>query len=187
MYAAGSLSEGELVAIPVLVNLENGESTGRTETDSSTPATGFLVTIEIGSCAAPTNQTAWDLEDSGQADRAAGLIVPWGGDGEASGSADAIRVFYGSGVANDASFDQFLNRGIYALVITDIASGNTVACGDIGGVVEKGEYFWNADVLIFGLTDADGMIVGTATLSEEPGLLRSRVRVAVLITGEIGD
>ncbi len=187
MYAAGSLSEGELLSIPVLVNLVTGESTGRTETDSSTPATGLIVTIEIGSCAAPTDQTAWELEGSGRSGQPAGSIVPWGGDGEASGSADAIRVFYGSGEANDASFDQLLNRGFYSLVVRDIASGDTVLCGDIGGVVEEGEYFWNADVLIFGLTDTDGMVVGTATLSEEPGLLRSRVRVAVLITGEIGD
>lgn len=190
VYALGSLASGDLQALPISVNLETGAFTSRTEMPSAQvePASGLIASVRLGTCADFGESAAWELKGDGYREAGAGAIVPWEGEGELLGDPDAVPVLSGEGVLLEATFDQLLNRAVYALVITDLATDETVACGGIGGQVENGKHLWGNDLIRFGIEGVnESGLTGVATLVEDRGLLVDRVHLSVQLLDQSDD
>ncbi len=183
VYALGSIGDGELQSLPIVINLDTGEFTGReSASQDSAPVAeaGLVASVRLGTCTEFADEPAWELKGDGYDKAGAGAIVPWSGSSESVGDPEAIPVLYGEGVMLEANFDQLLDRAVYALVVTDTATGETVACGGIGGQVEKGKHLWGHDQIKFGIEAVDGSgISGVATLTEDRGILVDRVHLSI--------
>lgn len=186
VYAVGSVGSATLEVLSVEIDLSTGEATSRDDAGMQAQTTELVAAIQLGTCADASGEITWVLEGEGHLGAGGGVIVPWGGEkDEISGADSGVPVLYGNGVAKDATFDQMLNRAIYSLVVTESASGETVACGDIGGVVVGGERLWEHAKLAIGMRAVDdGTYSGTATFVEDRGILENRVHVTVSLIEE---
>jgi hypothetical protein len=186
IYAVGSIEDGELDAIEVSLNLDTGASTSRgippMLASDVVPVSDFA--IYSGGCDQLSGEVALMLSGDGYEGAGPGTLAPWGGGGEAEGALGAPPVESGEGTLYDLNLGQLLGGRATSVVVRDATTGGVVACGEIGGVVQKADNFWQHDRLIIGLrpVGASG-ISGTATFTEDTGLLNDKINVSVALVG----
>jgi hypothetical protein len=186
IYAVGSIENGELDAIEVSVDLNTGETTTRAVppvlASDVVPVSDFA--IYSGNCDQFTGEIAFTLSGSGYNGAGPGTLAPWGSGGEATGTLGAVPVEYGEGTLDDLNLGELLGGRATSVVVRDGITGGVVACGEIGGVVEKADNFWQHDRLIIGVRPVGGSgISGTATFTEDTGLLSDKINVSVALVG----
>lgn len=190
MYAIGSVASGDLEALQVAVNLETGASTIRdippVPVSAVVPVTHFA--IYGGDCAQLSTQMSMVLSGNGYNGAGAGTIAPWGSvENAAAGSLAAEPVEYGEGTIEGVNLGQLLGGRTNSVVVHDDSSGEVLACGEIGGVVQKADNFWQHDRLIVGLRAVNHSgVAGVAVFTEDTGVLQDKVNVAVILTREAG-
>lgn len=186
IYAVGSIEAGELDAIEVSLNLDTGASSSRgippMLASDVVPVSDFV--IYGGNCDQLSGTVAFELSGDGYQGAGPGTLAPWGGGAEPVGALGAVPVDYGEGTLDDLNLGQLLGGRATSVVVRDAATGGVVACGEIGGVVQKAGNFWQHDRLIIGLRPigASG-ISGTATFTEDTGLLNDKINVSVALVG----
>lgn len=185
MYAVGSVMTGDLKALTVFVDLETGASTRRSvppvPVAELVQASSFA--IYEGGCDQPSGRIAFDLTGSGYNGAGAGALAHWGGGGDVVGSLAAQPVEYGEGLLEEMNLGELLAERTSSIVVRDAATGEVVACGEIGGIIEKADNFWQHDRLIIGLRPAgDSGVSGIAILTEDTGILMDRIRFSVIVT-----
>lgn len=188
LYLIGSAANGELRLLPVAVDLHDGNSTRR-----SVPPALVSEIVEVsnfsiyqGDCAQLSGQQAFELSGSGYAGTGPGTLAPWGGGEEPSGALGVTPALYGEGVLDDMNLGGLLGGRTVSVVVHDAATGGVVACGAVGGVVEKADHFWQHDRLIIGLEPVgDSGVSGTATFTEDTGILNDKINVSVSLAGGV--
>ncbi len=186
IYAVGSIEDGELDAIEVSLNLETGASSSRgippMLASDVVPVSDFA--IYSGNCDQLSGEVAFELSGNGYDGAGPGTLAPWGGGGEATGALGAVPVEYGEGTLDDLNLGKLLGGRATSVVVRDATTGGVVACGEIGGVVQKADNFWQHDRLIIGLrpVGASG-ISGTATFTEDTGVLNDKIHISVALVG----
>jgi hypothetical protein len=186
IYAVGSVANGDLDAVEIAVNLETGAATTRAIPPllASDVVTVSDFAIYSGDCSQLSGEFAYELSGDGYEGAGPGTIAPWGGGGEASGALGAVPVDYGEGTLDDLNLGTLLGGRATSVVVRDGATGGVVACGEIGGVVQKAGNFWQHDRLIIGLRPiGDSGISGTATFTEDTGVLNDKINVSVALVG----
>jgi len=140
--------------------------------------------IYSGNCDQLSGEVAFELSGNGYDGAGPGTLAPWGGGGEATGALGAVPVEYGEGTLDDLNLGKLLGGRATSVVVRDATTGGVVACGEIGGVVQKADNFWQHDRLIIGLrpVGASG-ISGTATFTEDTGVLNDKIHVSVALVG----
>lgn len=186
VYAVGSIEDGELDAIEVAVNLETGAATAREIppllASEVVPVSSFA--IYSGGCDQLSGEVAFELSGSGYDGAGPGTLAPWGGAGDAVGALGAVPVEYGEGTLDDLNLGDLLGGRATSVVIRDAATGGVVACGAIGGVVQKAGNFWQHDRLVIGLSPVgDAGVSGIATFTEDTGIRNDKINVSVSIVG----
>lgn len=186
VYAVGSIANGDLDAIEVAVDLVTGAATTRKIppllVSEVAPVSDFA--IYSGNCDQLSGAVAFDLSGSGYNGAGPGTLAPWGGGDEAVGALGAVPVDYGEGTLDDLNFGQLLGGRATSVVIRDAETGGVVACGEIGGVVQKADNFWQHDRLIIGLEPVgDSGVSGTATFTEDTGVLNDKINISVALVG----
>lgn len=182
----GSIEESELDAIEVSLNLGTGETTAReippVLASDVVPVSNFA--IYSGDCEQLSGEVALELSGDGYDGAGPGTLAPWGGAGEPVGALGAVPVQYGEGTLDDLNLGQLLGGRATSVVVRDATTGGVVACGEIGGVVQQADNFWQHDRLIIGLRPigASG-ISGTATFTEDTGVLNDKINVSVALVG----
>jgi hypothetical protein len=186
MYAIGSIDTGELRALEVSVDLDTGESTLR-----AVPPVVAAEVVQVssfavysGDCSEPSGEVSLELSGSGYNGAGAGALAPWGGGGEPAGALAAVPVQYGEGTLDDLNLGQLLGGRTNSVVVRAEDTGEVIACGEIGGVVQQADNFWQHDRLIIGLREVnDSGVSGTATFTEDTGILEDKINVSVALTG----
>ncbi len=139
-------------------------------------------TVDRGDCARPTGTAAHTLGGDGYQNAGAGTLAPWGGGAEPNGTLGAIPVQYGEGVLEDLNLGQLLGGRATAVVVRNGSTGEIMACGEIGGVVQKADNFWQHDRLLIGLRAiGDSGVSGIATFTEDTGLRSDKIRISVAL------
>ncbi len=186
IYAVGSIENSELDAVEVAVNLTTGVATARDIppllASEVVPVSNFA--IYSGNCDLLSGEVAVALSGSGYEGAGPGTLAPWGGAGEPVGALGAVPVQYGEGTLDDMNLGDLLGGRAASVVIRDGATGGVVACGEIGGIVQRAGNFWQHDRLIIGLRPVgDSGIFGTATFIEDTGVLSDKIQVSVSVIG----
>ncbi len=189
LYAIGNAANDDLRLLTVSVDLTDGTSTAR-----AIPPALVSEIVEVsrfalyeGGCMQLTGQVAFELSGSGYDGAGPGTLAPWGSGDDPSGALGAVPVHYGEGVLADMNLGDLLGGRTVSVVVHDAATGGVVACGEVGGVVEKADRFWQHDRLIVGLEPVgDSGISGTATFTEDTGILSDKINVAVSLVAD-GD
>ncbi len=186
IYAVGSIEDGQLDAIEVSLNLETGESTSRgippMLASDVVPVSDFA--IYGGNCDQLSGTVAFELSGDGYDGAGPGTLAPWGGGAEPVGALGAVPVEYGEGMLEDLNFGQLLGGRATSVVVRDASTGGVVACGEIGGVVQKAGNFWQHDRLIIGLRPVGATgISGIATFTEDTGVLTDKINISVALVG----
>jgi hypothetical protein len=181
LYAIGDAANGELRLLTVAVDLTDGTATVRDVppalVSEIVAVSGF--SIYEGDCAQPSGQVAYELGGTGYDGAGPGTLAPWGGGDDPSGALGAVPVQYGEGELDDLNFGDLLGGRTVSVVVRD-ATGGVVACGEVGGVVEQADHFWQHDRLLVGLQPVgESGISGTATFTEDTGILNDKINVAV--------
>ncbi|TXG86702.1 MAG: DUF4397 domain-containing protein [Thermomicrobiales bacterium] len=182
VYLVGNAASDDLRLLPVAVDLNDGSSTQRL-----VPPVLISEIVEVsnfsiyqGDCEQLTGQQAFELTGSGYEGAGPGTLAPWGGGEQASGGLGATPVLYGEGVLEDMNFGGLLGGRTISVVVHDAATGGVVACGVVGGVVANADHFWQHDRLIIGLEPVGNTgISGTATFTEDTGILSDKINVSV--------
>lgn len=144
-------------------------------------------TIDRGDCMRPTGIVEHELSGNGYRDAGPGTLAPWGGGDEPAGALGVPPVQYGEGILDDFNLGELLDGRTTSVVVRDGATGDVLACGEIGGVVQKAGYFWQHDRLIVGVRPVAGSgISGIATFTEDTGVLSDKINVSVALVAE-GD
>lgn len=186
MYAIGSVDSGDLRALQVSVNLDTGESTLREVPPivASDIVQVSSFAIYEGECSQLSGEVSLELTGSGYNGAGPGTLAPWGGGGTAAGSLAAEPVEYGEGTLDDLNLGSLLGGRTNSVVVRGGDTGEVIACGEIGGVVQQADNFWQHDRLIVGLRPVAGSgISGTATFTEDTGVLNDKINVSVALTG----
>ena len=187
IYAIGDVANGDLRLLNVTVDLSDGSSTART-----IPPTLVSDIVEVsrfsiyeGNCAQLSAQVAFELTGTGYDGAGPGTLAPWGSGDKPAGALGVVPVSYGEGVVDDLNFGDLLGGRTVSVVVHDAATGGVVACGEVGGVVESADRFWQHDRLIIGIHALDGSgISGTATFIEDTGVLTDKITVSVALVTE---
>lgn len=172
LYATGDPANGiDPVLVPVAYTLPA----------AAVPAAvgeGFTAGIQRGTCADATGQVAYALEPVHAHDASAAPIdLP---DGDFVGAPTASAVYTGRLSVGSVKLDDLLASGTWSILVTDTASGDAVACGDMGGVSSGG--WWHDDRLTFGLSPVAGSnLAGVASVSQEHLWLEPVVVVGVVL------
>jgi len=153
LYAIGDAANGDLRLLTVAVDLTDGTSTGRAVPPAlvSDIVEVSSFSIYAGDCAQLSGQVAYELNGTGYDGAGPGTLVPWGSGEDPSGALGAVPVQYGEGVLDDLNLGDLLGGRAVSVVVHDAATGGVVACGEVGGVVEEADHFWQHDRLIVGL------------------------------------
>ncbi|MCA9859444.1 MAG: DUF4397 domain-containing protein [Thermomicrobiales bacterium] len=183
VYAIGD-ANGDLQLLEVAIDLTEGTSTQR-----AVPPALVSEIIEVsrfmiyeGSCSRLSGKVAFELTGKGYNGAGPGTLAPWGSGNEPAGALGAVPVQYGEGVLDDLNFGELLGGRATSVVVTDDDSGEIVACGEIGGVVEDAGRFWQHDRLVIGLEAiGDSGVTGTATLIEDTGIRTDKITIAVAL------
>jgi len=139
-------------------------------------------TVDRGDCARPTGTAAHVLSGNGYQGAGSGTLAPWGGGAEPIGALGAVPVQYGEGVLEDLNLGQLLGGRSTAVVVRNGSTGEIVACGEIGGVVQQADSFWQHDRLLIGLRSVgDSGVWGIATFTEDTGLRSDKIRISVAL------
>jgi hypothetical protein len=186
IYAVGSIANGNLDAVEVAVNLATGATTTREIppllASEVAPLSDFA--IYCGICDQLSGEVAFELSGKGYDGAGPGTLAPWGGGGDAVGALGAVPVEYGEGTLDDLNLGQLLGGRATSVVIRDAETGGVVACGEIGGVVQKADNFWQHDRLIIGLRPVgDSGVSGIATFTEDTGVLTDKINISVALVG----
>jgi hypothetical protein len=182
LYAIGNAANDDLRLLNVAVDLTDGTSTAR-----AIPPALVSEVVEVsrfalyeGGCLRLSGQVAFELSGSGYNGAGPGTLAPWGIGDDATGALGAVPVQYGEGVLDDLNLGDLLGGRTVSVVVHDAATGGVVACGEVGGVVEEADRFWQHDRLIVGLQPVgESGISGTATFTEDTGILSDKINVAV--------
>jgi hypothetical protein len=181
LYAIGDAANGDLRLLTVAVDLSDGTSTARAVPPALVSDIVEVSSFSIyeGDCAQLSGQTAYELGGTGYDGAGPGTLVPWGSGDDPSGALGAVPVQYGEGELDDQNLGDLLGGRTVSVVVRD-ATGGVVACGGVGGVVEQADHFWEHDRLIVGLQPVgESGISGTATFTEDTGILNDKINVAV--------
>ena len=142
-------------------------------------------TIDQGDCTRLTGIVAHTLSGKGYRDAGPGAFAPWGGGDQPAGALGVVPVGYGEGVLEDLNLGQLLDARATSVVVRDGNTGDVLACGEIGGVVQKADNFWQHDRLIIGIYPvADSGVSGVVTLTEDTGVLSDKINVSVALLTE---
>ncbi len=185
IYAIGSAANGDLRLLNVSVDLTDGTSTARAIPPALVSDIVQVSRFELydGDCSELSGQVAFALSGTGYDGTGPGTLAPWGGGEDPAGALGAVPVEYGEGVLDDLNLGDLLGGRTVSVVVHDAATGGVVACGEVGGVVEKADRFWKHDRLIIGLLPVgDSGISGTATFTEDTGILTDKITVSVTLT-----
>lgn len=185
VYAIGDAANDDLRLVAIAVDLTDGTSTPR-----AVPPALVSDIVEVsrfsiyeGDCSQLSGQVAFALSGSGYDGAGPGTLAPWGGGDAPAGALGAVPVTYGEGVLDDLNLGDLLGGRAVSVVVQDATTGGVVACGEVGGVVEKADRFWQHDRLIVGLQPVgDSGISGTATFTEDTGILTDKINVSVALT-----
>lgn len=187
IYLISDVQNGGLQLLGTTVHLDDGVSTKRAvpPTLVSEIVNVSQFSIYEGGCSQLSGQVAYELTGTGYDGTGPGTLAPWGSDGEAAGALGATPVLYGEGLLDDLNLGDLLGGRTVSVVVHDAATGGVVACGEVGGVVEKADHFWQHDRLIVGLYPVGEFgIAGTATFTEDTGILTDKVNVSVSLVTE---
>ncbi len=185
IYAIGDVANGDLRLLDVTVDLNDGSSTSRTIPPAlvSDIVEVSRFSIYEGDCSQLSGQVAFELTGTGYDGAGPGTLAPWGSGDEPSGALGVVPVDYGEGVLDDLNLGDLLGGRTVSVVVHDAATGGVVACGEVGGVVESADRFWKHDRLIIGVHALDDSgISGTATFTEDTGVLSDKITVSVALT-----
>ncbi len=189
------------LVVPLLVSILFGGSVAGTLAATATPVASDVTaspvasplavaevvavdffTVDTGDCVRPTGQAAFELAGDGYDGAGAGTLAPWGGGNAATGAIGAIPVQYGEAVLDNLNLGTLLGGRTTSVVARNGATGEVMACGEIGGVVQKAGHFWQHDRLIVGLQPVGNSGVwGTVTFTEDTGVLNDRINVSVAL------
>lgn len=182
VYAIGDVADGDLRLLAIAVDLTDGSATRR-----EIPPVLVSDIIEVsrfalyeGDCEHLTGQVAFELSGTGYDGAGPGTLAPWGSGGDPAGTLGAVPVHYGEGTLDDLNLGDLLGGRAVSVVVHGAATDGVVACGEVGGVVEEADRFWQHDRLIVGLQSVGGSgISGAAIFTEDTGILSDKINVAV--------
>jgi hypothetical protein len=181
VYAIGDAASGDFRLLEIAIDLEDGSSTPRAipAALASEIAEVTRFALYSGDCSQLTSTVAFELSGTGYEGAGPGTLAPWGSTDEPSGALGVVPVLYGEGLLDDMNLGDLLGGRTVSVVVLDANSG-VVACGEVGGVVEQADRFWEHDRLIIALHPVGTSgITGTATFVEDTGILRDKINVAV--------
>lgn len=187
IYAFGDAADSDLRLLVVAVDLTDGVSTAR---EISPALVSDMIevshfSIYEGDCAQLSGTLAFELTGTGYDGAGPGTLAPWGSGGDPEGALGAVPVHYGEGVLDDVNLGDLLGGRTVSVVVHDAATGGVVACGAVGGVVEEAGRFWQHDRLIIGLEPVgESGISGTATFTEDTGILSDKINVSVSLVND---
>lgn len=182
LYALGDVANDDLRLLVVAIDLKTGVATARAIPPKLVSEIVNVSNFALyeGSCDQLSGQVAFELSGTGYDAAGPGTIAPWGADADPQGALGAVPVLYGEGEIAGANLGDLLGGRTVSLVVHDANTGGVIACGEIGGVVEQADHFWQHDRLIVGIEPlGDSGLFGTATFTEDTGILNDKIIVSV--------